>query len=60
MKEITATFDADTKRYHRFLIDEGQDVMGSLYIAKTGKVPDEIVIRLRTKADSSPGKESDG
>jgi hypothetical protein len=50
-KELKATFDADTKRCHRFLIDDGQEVKGSLYLPKDGAVPDVLVIRLQTQAD---------
>ena len=50
-KKIVAVFDGDTKRMHRFIIKEGQGVTGSLYFPKDGeKIPGEIVIELRTKA----------
>lgn len=51
-KEITATYDQDSKRYHRFMIDEGQGITGMIYIPKNEKVPDTpLVIQLRTKAE---------
>ena len=49
MEKITATFDGDSKRYHRFTIDAGQDIVGNVYISKDDKVPDEVTITLRTK-----------
>jgi hypothetical protein len=48
--QITATFDNDTKRMHRFLIDEGQEITGSVYILKGKEIPDKVSIQLRTKA----------
>lgn len=32
--ELVATFDDDSKRFHRFIIDDGQAVKGSIYISK--------------------------
>lgn len=56
--QITATFDDDTKRMHRFLIDEGQEVTGAIYVPKGKSVPDRVSIRLRTKAEvDKEGKE---
>lgn len=49
--QITATFDQDSKRYHRFLIDEGQAVTGSIYIPKGKEIPEKVTIRLMTAAD---------
>jgi len=50
-KEITATYDSDSKRYHRFLIDAGQVVTGAIYVSKKEPVPDKLTIRLRTKGE---------
>lgn len=47
--EVTATYDADTKRMHRYLIDAGQPVIGNLYVRKGNKPPDVVKIRLRVK-----------
>jgi len=56
--EITATFDDDTKRMHRFLIDGGQEVTGAIYIPKGKEIPSKILIQLRTKAgDVKDGNE---
>ena len=49
--QLTATFDQDSKRYHRFKIDEGQGVTGSIYIPKGKEIPDKVTIRLLTAAD---------
>lgn len=51
MKDITATYDGDSKRYHRFLIDTGQKVTGAIYIPKDEPVPDNLTIQLRTKGE---------
>ena len=51
MKDITATFDGDSKRYHRFLIDPGQKITGTIYIPKDESVPDNLTIQLRTKGE---------
>ncbi len=50
MDKITATFDKDSKRFHRYLIDEGQKVVGNIYVPKdsTG-IPKEITITLKVK-----------
>lgn len=47
--EITATYDQDSKRYHRYLIDPGQPVIGNLYIKKGDSIPDVVTIKLRVK-----------
>lgn len=49
--EITATFDDDTKRMHRFIIDDGQGIVGTIYIPKGEAIPDEIVVKFLTAAD---------
>ncbi len=54
--QITATFDDDTKRMHRFLIDEGQDIAGAIYLPKGSAVPDVVTLRLRTKAEAEAAK----
>jgi len=48
--EVTATYDRDSKRYHRYNIDEGKGIAGSVYIPK-GENPicKEILIKLRVK-----------
>lgn len=47
--KLIATYDQDSKRYHRYLIDEGQKVVGNLYIPKESEIPKELVIKLRLK-----------
>lgn len=54
--KITATYDQDSKKYHRFLVDSGQEVTGSLYIPKTKQVPEKIVILLKTPGETKAGK----
>ncbi len=54
--KIIATYDSDSKRYHRFLIDAGQGVAGTIYISKDREVPDSVTINLRTKGEKEKGK----
>lgn len=55
MEKITATFDQDSKRYHRFTIDEGRGIVGTIYVPRGEDVPDEIVIALRTPGGNQEG-----
>lgn len=50
-KELTATYNQDSKRYHRYLIDSDEDaeITGSIYIRKDQDIPKELLIRLRVK-----------
>ena len=57
-KEIMATFDDDTKRMHRFTIDEGQGVKGIVFVPKDSEVPDVLIVRLSTKAEAEKQKSS--
>jgi hypothetical protein len=63
-KELVATFDLGLnigdvalqkmglkKRFHRFLVDDGQGITGTLYIPKNETVPDTVTIRLKTKGE---------
>jgi hypothetical protein len=51
-KELIAIYDSDSKRYHRFLIDQGQGITGTIYISKDMKVPDSVTIQLKTKGET--------
>lgn len=45
--EVKAAFECDTKKYHKFLIDE-TEIKGSLYFLKDGeKIPDEVLVKLK-------------
>ena len=55
-KELIATYDSDSKRYHRFMIDEGQEITGTIYIPKDKEVPDSVTISLKTKGEREKGK----
>ena len=47
---VTATYDRDSKRYHRYLIDDGQGITGTVYIPKNDEqIPEEITIKLQEK-----------
>ncbi len=50
-KELTATYD-QSKRYHRFMIDEGQGLTETIYVPKDKPVPNTVTIQLKTKAES--------
>ena len=47
--EVTATFDQDSKRYHRYVIDEGQEVVGTIYVPKGKEIPKEVTVKLRVR-----------
>ena len=52
METVKAHYDKDTFRMHRFLIDEGQIVKGTLYVSKDIKakdIPSEVVVQLTEK-----------
>lgn len=50
MKEITAYYDKDTFRTHRYNIAEGQEVSGSIYVPKDlEEKPRELHIKLKIK-----------
>ena len=55
-KDLTATYDHDSNGYHRFKVDQGQELTGTLCIPKDKAVPDTVTIRLRTKVEA----EADG
>ena len=48
-KEIIASYDQDSKRYHRYVIDEGQEIVGNIYVPKGKEIPKELKITLRVK-----------
>ena len=48
-KEITASYDQDSKRYHRYVIDEGQGIVGNIYVPKGREIPKELTITLKVK-----------
>ena len=50
-KELIATYDQDSKRYHRFLIGGDQEITGTIYIPKDKEVPDRVTISLKTKEE---------
>ncbi|MFX0199167.1 MAG: hypothetical protein ACFFCW_23840 [Candidatus Hodarchaeota archaeon] len=51
MEKIVARYDKDSKRYHKFTIEEGQDAVGTIYLPKGGQIPHEITVVLKTKND---------
>lgn len=46
---ITATYDKDSKRFHRYVIDEGQNIVGNIYFPKDGVIPKSLTIALKLK-----------
>lgn len=46
--EIKATYERDTKRYHRFNIDT-PEIRGTLYIRKDTDIPKTITIKLTSE-----------
>ena len=47
--EIVASYDQDSKRYHRYMIDEGQGIVGNIYIPKGKDIPKVVKITHRVK-----------
>jgi hypothetical protein len=47
--EVTCTYDQDTKRMHRYLIDQGQSITGVIYVPKTAKPPESVTLKLQVK-----------
>ena len=52
-KKLIATYDQDSKRYHRYIIDEGQGIVGNIYIPKEDDIPKQVVINLRVKDEQA-------
>ena len=50
IRELTATYDQESKEYRRVTIDEGQGVKGTLYFPKDKPVPHIVTIRLKPRA----------
>ncbi len=48
-----ATFDKESRRYHRFIIDEGQEIVGTIYVPRGEDVPDVVETHLCTKAETA-------
>lgn len=49
--QVTATYDKDSKRYHRYVIDEGQTIVGNIYIPKDEDIPKQVTIKLRIEGE---------
>jgi len=46
--EVTAVYEQDSKRFHRYRIIEGLGgVTGSLYLSKNGDIPQKVVISIQ-------------
>ena len=48
--ELSARYDTDTKRTHRFLIESTEGVTGTIYVSKESRpLPRRVVIELKVK-----------
>ncbi len=47
--ELESTFDQDSKRFHRFVIDEGQGLVGNIYVPKDMDIPKFVTVNLNIK-----------
>jgi hypothetical protein len=56
--QVMATYESDSKRFHRFQIDEGQGISGTVYIPKGKEIPAKLTIFLKTKAEKERLKEN--
>ena len=51
-KTVKATYDRDSKKYHRYIIDEGQGIVGNLYIPKdVESAPTRVIIDMKVKGN---------
>jgi len=48
--EVKATYEKDTKRYHRFSIDS-PEVSGVIYIRKDADLPKEVRVKLHVEGN---------
>jgi len=45
---ITATFEKDSKRYRRFLIDENDEgIVGTIYVPKGKDAPESVTLSFK-------------
>ncbi len=51
-RELTATYAEDSKYYHLFDIDGGQEIVGTIFVPKGKPVPRTVLIRLRTQEEA--------
>ncbi len=51
-RELTATYAEDSRYYHLFDIDGGQEIVETIHVPKGKPVPRTVTIRLRTKAEA--------
>ena len=46
--EVKATYDKDSYRYHRYIVDEGQGIVGTIYIPKAeNPICNEVLVKLQ-------------
>jgi hypothetical protein len=51
--ELKAVYTKDSKRFHVFQLEDGQQVKGSLYFPRDGdKIPDQVIVTLETPGDA--------
>jgi hypothetical protein len=50
--ELKAVYTKDSKRFHVFQLEEGQEVRGSLYFPRDGGVPGQVIITLETPGEA--------
>ena len=56
--EVVASYDKDSKRFHRFVLDEGQKIVGNIYVPKDfGKIPPKVLITLKVDGEDATGKD---
>ena len=56
IRELTATYDQESKEYRRFTIDEGQGIRGVVYFPKDDPVPRMVTIRLKQDEGRGQGR----
>jgi len=58
-KKVTAMYDRNTKNCHRFLIEKQQGIKGTIYIDKDKKIPDVLMIPLKTIGEIEKEREEE-
>ena len=51
-KTIVASYDKDSKRYHRYIVDIGQGIVGNIYVPKSEQIPKKLTIELKIKNEN--------
>ncbi len=54
--QVRAKFDKDTRRYHRYVIDD-RSIKGTIYFLKDSTIPDTVLIQI---GETNEGEQNSG